>query len=167
MALQDFFTPGNIAPPQVVTQRTGANQVMGTLEQIVGSNSPYIQNARRRGMETAATRGGINSSIAAGAAERSALESAAPMVNAALEMDQTGVNAQYENWLSQQNFNRQLQGSAFNSNLTAMQAIGEYALADPELYTPDVVSGFTNLFQQNLSETLKSYFGKPKSGGGI
>lgn len=166
MALQDFFNNARVAsPPSVVPQRTGANQVMGTLEQIVGGGSPYIQNARQRGAEVAATRGGINSSIAAGASERSALEAAQPLVNAALEMDQTGVNAQYENWLQGQNFNRQLQSAVFNTQLQGAQAIGEYALADPELYTPDVVSGFTNFFQQNLGEIMKNYFGKPVSGG--
>lgn len=48
------------------------------LNEMTAGDSAYMQNARQRGLETAARRGMLNSSIAAGASQRSALEAAAP-----------------------------------------------------------------------------------------
>ena len=159
MALADYITNA-MAPQALPTQPlNGAQQVMGTLEQIVGSGSSYIQNARRRGMETAATRGGINSSIAAGASERAALESAMPLVQQANQIDQTGINAQYDNWLAQQNFGRALYGQQFSSSLDMLNYLQQAAVNDPELYTPEVTSGFSNFFQKNTQDILNRYFG--------
>ncbi|MEM4546779.1 MAG: hypothetical protein QW328_08485, partial [Nitrososphaerota archaeon] len=45
------------------------------------ANNPYIQNARQRGVEYAARRGGVNTSIAAGASERAAIEAALPIAS--------------------------------------------------------------------------------------
>lgn len=158
MALSDFIM-GATTPQPLPVQPNGAQQVMGTLEQIVGSGSPYIQNARRRGAEMAATRGGINSSIAAGASERSALEAAMPLVQEANQINQTGQNAQYENWLSQQNFGRALYGQKFNSTLDMINSVQQMALEDPELYSPEVTSGMTNFFQRTTQDVLNRYFG--------
>lgn len=90
MALSDLFSTGyNISRTPTLTPTTsGTSQVMGSLESVIGSNSPYIQNARRRGLETAATRGGINSSIAAGSSERAAIEAAQPLVQQGVAIDQ-------------------------------------------------------------------------------
>ena len=163
MALADYITNA-MAPQALPTQPlNGAQQVMGTLEQVVGSGSPYIANARRRGMETAATRGGINSSIAAGAAERSALEAAQPLVQQAVQIDhsnqQLGQQAQYDNWLAQQNFGRALYGQQFSSSLDMLNYLQQAAVNDPELYTPEVISGFSNFFQKNTQDILNRYFG--------
>lgn len=167
MALSDYtLGQAGTAPPRL-TPLNGTQQALSSLDQVLSSGSPYLANARRRGLEQAAARGGINSSIAAGAAERSALEAAAPIVEAGLASDQAAQNVQYEEWMAQNNFNRQLQGGIFNQNLNAMNAVGEYALADPELYTPDVVSGYTNFFQQLGENTWERYFGKPKSGSAV
>ena len=159
MALADYIT--NAMAPQALPSQpfNGAQQVMGNLEQIVGSGSSYIQNARRRGMETAATRGGINSSIAAGASERAALESAMPLVQQANQINQTGVDAQYDNWLAQQNFGRALYGQKFSSSLDMLNYLQQAAVNDPELYTPEVTSGFSNFFQKNTQDILNRYFG--------
>lgn len=167
MALSDFFVQQPAVGPMPTRNVNGTQQALNSLEQVLSSNSPYIQNARQRGMEVAATRGGINSSIAAGASERSALEAAAPIVQAGLNIDQAQQNVQYDNWLSQQNFNRSLQGAAFDANLRNTDMISQFALQDPELYSPDVVSGYTNFFSQNLREVLNNYFGKPSSGGSV
>lgn len=163
MALADYITNA-MAPQALPTQPlNGAQQVLGTLEQTVGSGSSYIQNARRRGMETAATRGGINSSIAAGAAERSALEAAQPLVQQAVSIDQSnwqlGQQAQYDNWLAQQNFGRALYGQQFSSSLDMLNYLQQAAVNDPELYTPEVTSGFSNFFQKNTQDILNRYFG--------
>lgn len=158
MALSDYISGGQLGTTAPI-RRIGSDQVMGTLERFVGSNSPYMQNARRRGLETAATRGGINSSIAAGAAERAALEAAQPLVDQSLQIDQTGANAEYDDWLATQNFNRALQGQRFSSSLNMLSAIQQYGLEDPELYSPEVLSGFSNFFEKNVNDTLKRYFG--------
>lgn len=165
MALQDLFNTGVMGPPSPVTTPapSGTSQVMGSLESILGSNSPYIQNARRRGMETAATRGGINSSIAAGSAERAAIDAAQPLVSQAVGIDQANLQqqreAEYNNWLSQQNFGRALYGQKFSSSIDMLNMLQQAALSDPELYTPEVVSGSANFFQRNFDDIMKRYFG--------
>ncbi len=162
MALSDFINNTAMGAPSravLPPQGGGASRVMGNLEQIVGSGSPYIENARRRGLETAAARGGINSSIAAGASERSALEAAMPLLQAAEATDQAATNVNYDNWLSQQNFGRALYGQRFNSSLGMLEALQRYALEDPELYTPEVTSGFSNFFERNTQDILSRYFG--------
>ena len=156
--------------PPLLNKASGTQQAITSMNQVVGSNSPYIQNARRRGIETAAARGGINSSIAAGASERAAIEGAMPLVQQGLQIDQSAQNAQneywlnnqkaqYDNWLSELNFGRAMQSNAFNNTASMLRSIQEYALADPETYTPDVVSGMSNFFDQIMNERLQRYFG--------
>ena len=136
--------------------------VSGSLETMLNPNSQYIQNARQRGVEQAAVRGGVNSSIAAGASERAALEAAAPLAQQAVNIQQTreGVNA--DNWAASQNFNRaflgQLGQTSFNSSVGMLEMMQKYAMDDPELYTPEVISGFSNFFQRNMNDILGRYF---------
>ena len=138
---------------------SGTSQAMASLDQVTGANSPYLANAHRRGLEVAATRGGINSSIAAGSAERAALEAAAPLVQQGLAIDQQAQQVQYDNWLSEQNFGRALYGQQFTNSLDMLNQIQQYALEDPELYTPEVISGYSNFFQQNMNAIMQRYFG--------
>jgi hypothetical protein len=60
---------------EVQPDELSGNRITGLLD----ANNPYITNARRRGTEQAGSRGNINSSMAAGAAERSAIEAASPL----------------------------------------------------------------------------------------
>lgn len=160
MALTDYILGGSApATPPMLNRQNGTAQAMSSLDQVLGSNSPYIQNARRRGLETAAARGGINSSIAAGASERSAIEGAMPLVQQGLQIDAAAQNAQYDNWLSQQNFGRAMVGNAYNNTAAMLRSVQEYALADPEVYTPDAVSGISNFFDKVMNESLQRYFG--------
>lgn len=165
MALADLFRNTAYTPstPYVTPTTSGTTQVMGALESVIGGNSPYIQNARRRGYETAATRGGINSSIAAGSAERSALEAAAPLAMQGVNIDQQNLQqtrgAEYDNWLSGQNFGRALYGQKFTNSLQMLNTLQQASIADPELYTPEVMSGLGNFFEQSTNDILKRYFG--------
>lgn len=164
MALDQLFNLNTVgAPIPAAPTQSGTQTVMRSLDAFTGSSSPYIENARRRGLETAAVRGGINSSIAAGAAERSALEAAQPLVQQAVQIDQNnqqmGQQAQYDNWLSNQNFGRALFGQQFNSSLSMLEGLQQAALQDPELYSPETISGFSSFFNTQMSETLKRYFG--------
>lgn len=207
------------APTQVVQQ---------TLDQFIGSNSPYMRNAQLRGLEQANQRGMLNSSISAGAAQRAAMETAMPLVDQSLGLqrqregyafqgEQAGLDRSFQ--AQQQDVQRQFQASQadidrtiqvresqlnrdfqgsqaeadrafrsqlqsdsvtqqdwlasqaytreFNGQLSLMPiqsayqlngAIQQYALENPEIYTPDIISGMTNFFQQNMMSILATYF---------
>lgn len=165
MAIADYITGGSqIQQPNPLAGRDNNAVVAGTLESMIGNNSGLIQNARQRGIEYAATRGGINSSIAAGAAERSAMEAAQPLVNASLEMQAQQDAALQEDWSSQQNFARGLYGQQISNTMGMLNTVQQYALEDPELYTPEVTSGYSNFFQQNMNDIMSNYF-KGMNGG--
>lgn len=61
---------------------TGNELVQNQMQGLMNRGGAYMQNAVRRGLETANRRGLLNSSIAAGSAERSALEAAMPIAQA-------------------------------------------------------------------------------------
>ena len=168
MALDTYTNTlmGRVTNTPLQTYGTGLQDpnavVTGSLESMLNPNSQYIQNARQRGVEQAAVRGGVNSSIAAGASERAAVEAAAPLAQQAVNIQQTreGVNA--DNWAASQNFNRaflgQLGQTSFNSSISMLEMMQRYAMEDPELYTPEVTSGFSNFFQRNMNDILGRYF---------
>lgn len=160
---QSPFGLGMAATP-MYNQPDANTLVQGSLEAMLNPNSQYIKDARRRGMNFAAQRGGVNSSIAAGASERAAVDAAVPLAQSALNIQQGREGAERENWLSGQNFNRALLGQfssgAFNNSLSMLNTIQQYALEDPELYTPEVTSGFSNFFNENMNNILKQYFPK-------
>lgn len=175
MAISDYITTGlygqtaggaganaGLYRPAPMNPQGGAAQVSGALESMLDPNSSYIQNARRRGVEYAAQRGGINSSIAAGSAERSALEAAAPLAQQAINIDQNREAELAAEWASQNNFNRAMLGrysqSAFTSSMNMLDTLQQFALNDPELYTPEVTSGYANFFQRNMNDILGRYF---------
>lgn len=234
--ISDAFT---MAPRPSATDTT-----MGALDQLLSGGGSYMQNAQRRGLEAAGARGLLNSSIASGAAQRSAVESSMPilnqimglqgqreqqdwqanqanraaalglteqertqdfqrtqnLVNQAMDLtrqreaqgfqaqeSQLGRTQQVNNalldaqlrtsmmedealktdWLNSRDFSRQ-----FNANLSMLPiksavdmttAITQFALQDPELYTPQVVSGMSEFFNRNMLAIMQQYF--PTSGG--
>ena len=163
--LADYFSAinqrGNAsASPPAVQDSIGL--VQSAISAFSDPNSRLIQDARRRGMEYANTRGGINSSIAAGAAEREALGTAMQGATQALNIDQQREQQLWNEWSTQQNFNRamfgQLAQGAFSSTLNMLQSVQQYALEDPELYTPDVVSGYSEFFTKNFNDIFSRYF---------
>lgn len=166
MALANYFTAQQpmaqqgyqptAAPP--VNYASGLESVSGTLQSLLSPNSSYIANARQRGIEQAATRGGVNSSIAAGASERAAIEAAAPLVQQATALQQNQQNFQMQDWLANQNFGRNLFTQKFSTTLDMLNNLNQMALMDPELYTPDVTSGMANFFQKNMNDIIKNYF---------
>lgn len=60
-------------------QVTGDELVYNQMNKYLDQNGAYIGSARRRGLEQSNARGMLNSSIAAGAAERSAIDAASPL----------------------------------------------------------------------------------------
>lgn len=133
--------------------------MQGSLDYFMDPNSRYIQNARQRGLELAATRGGMNSSIAAGASERAALEAATPLAQTAVGMQAGAQQAQIQDWLATQGFNREMAAMPFTNSMNMLNRISELGMQDPELYSPSVVSGFTNFFNQQMNDMLSRYFG--------
>lgn len=85
------------APATPVTPRevTAPETVSGQLTNLLNQDNPYITSARNRGMETANSRGLINSSIAAGTAERAAIDAALPVAQQDASVSaQSGLAAQ-------------------------------------------------------------------------
>jgi hypothetical protein len=148
-----FQQQGAMSPDQMV---------QSSLETFLNPNSQYIQQARQQGAQYAQQRGGINSSIAAGASEKEAVATAMPLAQQSLAIQQNRENALTQDWLSNQNFSRELQGqlitTPLNNSLSMMNQLTQYALQDPQLYTPAVMSGFTNFFNQNMDDMLNKYF---------
>jgi hypothetical protein len=71
-------------------------------------------------------------------------------------------SAYQQDWLANQDFTRQ-----FNAALSMIpiqtatqfsQLIQQYALDNPEVYTPSVISGMTTFFSQTMGSLLKQYF---------
>lgn len=158
---QSFNMASMTAPrstPYPFANRDYNTMLQESLEKFMDPNSQYIQNARQRGIEMAATRGGVNSSIAAGASERAALEAAVPLAQTAVGMQAGAEQAQIQNWLNEQGFNRELAAMPFTNSLQMLGRVTELGMQDPELYTPSVVSGFTNFFNQQMNDMISRYF---------
>jgi hypothetical protein len=61
---------------------TGKETVSGQLDTLLGQDSPYLQRARAGAVQTANSRGLLNSSMAAGAGEAAAIDAALPIASA-------------------------------------------------------------------------------------
>lgn len=162
MALSNFMA-GPSTPPPFTNQPDPNTMVQSSMEAMLNPNSSYIQNARQRGAEYAATRGGINSSIAAGASERSAIEAAQPLVSQALDIQKTRDLQLGQNWLDTQGFNREFQGQMamlpVTNSFNMLNQLQQMSMQDPALFTPEVVSGYSNFFNQNMKDIMGQYFG--------
>lgn len=77
--------PGLAGGWNVPAPNTAINTVQDFMGNLLSSGNPYMQNALRRGLETAGSRGLLNSSIASGAAQRSAIEAAQPLLSEAMD----------------------------------------------------------------------------------
>ena len=170
MALTDYFT-GSQQTAQTYTPATPitptATTIQSNLSTFLDPNSEFQRQAKLSGLNTAAERGGVNSSIAAGAAQRASLDTASTLASAATQGDlqnQNAItNANIQNWAATQGFNRELFGSlygqAYGNSLNMLSTLGTLALQDPETYTPEVMSGFTNFFQQMSGDFFSKYYG--------
>lgn len=113
-------TPANVSSvptPAATTPReiTAKETVAGQLNDLLSQDSRYIQSARNAGMQTANARGLINSSLAAGTAEKAAIDAAAPIAT-------SDANTYATAGLSAQN-NTQDKGLAgYQSQLASAQA---------------------------------------------
>lgn len=149
-------------PSYLTGAQSPAQSMQETLETFLDPNSSYIQNARQRGVEMAASRGGLNSSIAAGAAERAAIEAVQPFVQQATAQQTERERVEAQNWLDQQGFDREFQGQLalmpIQNSYEMLNMLQQYSLQDPALFTPEVVSGYSNFFNNNMKNIMDGYF---------
>lgn len=171
--------PASVAPPITTTPTTSLEQfspynvVNDLVNQFSDSQGSFVQNARQRGLEQASRRGVLNSSIAGGNAERAALESIQPFVSEgvgllnaregrALQKNMQQDSAVLQDWMNSNQFNREFNGTLAMLPITntyqLMQNIMQYGLDNPEVYTPDVISGTSNFFTRNMFDVLSQYF---------
>lgn len=150
------------------------------INQLASRDSALMRNARIVGLEQAAGRGLQNSSIAAGASQRAALDSLVPMAQTAmstfdqregrqwtaeqnqLDRDQQITMSEVQNWLNHESFmrefNAQLATFPISNTAQLLNMIAEQSITNPEIYTPDVVSGITEFFTTNFLDVLGRYF---------
>ena len=265
-AAQPFATStmGNQQMGMYTNTGDAASVPLGHLDQILNQENALLRNARTSGLEAAAGRGLQNSSIAAGAAQRAALDYAMPILGHAqdtfnqrehrgwqtgerlgtqdwqsgeraldrehdfglqrdrqdwqssealldreftreereavqqwqsdesqltrdqqiimanlqeemaraqrewtaqqnqLDRDQQLTMAEVQNWLANEafmrDFNAQLATMPINNTANLLNFIAQQAITNPEIYTPDIVSGMSEFFTTNAMDVLSRYF---------
>lgn len=243
-AAQPFATStmGNQQMGMYTNTGDAASVPLGHLDQILNQENALLRNARISGLEAAASRGLQNSSIAAGAAQRAALDYAMPILGHAqdtfnqrehrawstderlghqdwqsnealldreftreereaiqqwqsgeaqltrdqqiimanlqeemaraqrewtaqqnqLDRDQQLTMAEVQNWLANEafmrDFNAQLATMPINNTANLLNFIAQQAITNPEIYTPDIVSGMSEFFTTNAMDVLSRYF---------
>jgi hypothetical protein len=105
--------------PALRTVDPAKETVAGQLHSILNEDSPVLQQARSRAMDTANSRGLLNTSMAAGAGESAVIDAAMPIASADASVynANAAANQGYENTASQVNA-----GAANTSNAAATQA---------------------------------------------
>lgn len=177
--------PSSGGPPN--SSFSAYNVVTDNMNNLLDSDSRYIQNSRRRGLEAAAGRGLLNSSISAGTSERAAIEAAQPILNnimgltsqresqahesvenqrnRSFQAEFAGMNAQLQNWVNEASFNRE-----FNGNLAMLpiasaadmwSGLMQLAASDPTVFTPTVLAGYQDFFQSGFNEYISRYLQPP------
>lgn len=132
--------------------------VQTSLESFMDPNSAYMQQAAQQGMNLAAERGGINSSIAAGASQKAALESAMPLVQTSIAAQLNQEQARLDDWVNTQGFNREMASMPFQNSMNMLNMVTQAGIQDPALYTPNVISGFNNFYNQAMNDMMEQYF---------
>lgn len=110
------------------TRNVQGNELMGQrMGALLAANNPYMRNAVNRGREQAASRGLLNSSMAAGSAQRAAIEAASPI---AAQESQAYVQAASDNqrWLNERQ-SEQDRLAAANASSAGASAAGAAAAA--------------------------------------
>lgn len=164
-------TPGSVpssapytpAPGQPPSNFSAYNVVSDSINMLTDQNSPYMTNAARRGAEYANSRGNLNSSIGAGAARRAALEAAQPLVGEMLGLQKQREQYASQEWLASNQFNREFAGTMallpIKNSMDSLNLIMSYGLENPDIFTPEVVSGLSNFFTQNMRDIMSNYYG--------
>lgn len=185
---------GGLVGTDFMRQVTPNELTSEQLARLTAANSPYMQNAARRGVEYANSRGNLNSSIGAGASQRASLEAGLPIaqsdaqvyrdansqnadalnnirqagVNSMLGQNDALFNAQAQDWLANNQFNRQFNGQLAMlpiANAADMwSGLMQLAATNPQVFTPTVLAGYQDFFQQGFNNYIGQYLSG--SGGG-
>lgn len=174
-------TNGNpYAPP---SSYSPYNVVTDNLNNLLSNDGTYMTNARQRGLEQAASRGMLNSSIAAGSSQRAALEAAQPILSNIMgltsqresqafssseaqrgrqfQAEFASMNAQLQDWMSNNDFNRNFNGQLammpIASAADMWSGLMQLAASDPTVFTPDVLAGYQDFFQTGFDEYISRY----------
>lgn len=177
------FTPsGQFAMPKMqptampVANTGDANAaydlVTGVQNKLLDSGSAYMQNAKRTGLEAAANRGLLNSSIAAGNAQRAAIEASNPIVNNVLSAYGQERGAQLSDWLSSEalkrDFSTTLAALPIKTSFDMLTGLAQAATNAPDVFTPSYINSMSNFFTANMQNVMANFFGaqNPNTGGG-
>lgn len=82
-----------------------------------------------------------------------------------------GDAAAQQDWLRSREFadefNAGLAMLPVTSSIGMLQALQQYAMNDPEVYTPEIMSGITTFFNNNMMSLLDTYFPGRVQGGNV
>ena len=148
------------------------------LQQLLQSNSPYIRAAERAGQRQAASRGLLNSSMAAGAARRSAIEAGMPIAESDAQAYRGAASTTRDflyrdalanndtarqDWLASsaytRDFNGRLAMMPLASSFDFFNAAMQKALEDPSVYPPEVINSLSQFNMQQLNQLLAQFLG--------
>jgi len=119
---QAYTTPAKEATKVISTE--------DSLNGLLASDSKYIKQARQSGLETGAARGLLNSSISAGASEKSAIEAALPIAQQdagyTQDLGRTEAQEAASSRLSYQDYTQQGSLANYNANTTSEQSKQDY-----------------------------------------
>lgn len=154
--------PGNT--PNVPPPQFGAGSVVSDyMNNLTNQDSAYMRNASLRGLEHAASRGNLNGSIGAGASRRASLEAAMPMVNEMVGVQKSRESYAAQDWLSSNSFDREFSASLallpIKSSYDMLNTLMSYGAENPDVYTPEVMSGMSNFFTKNMRDIMSQYYG--------
>ena len=145
------YDPAQIAlnaPTEQQNMQGAIDNMMQVQGQVLNSDNPYIENARRMGLEHASNRGLLNSSIAAGASQRAAIEASQPIAQSI-----------YSRGNAKTDYYDMVKLLPLQKALNLVDDFASRAADNPDVYTPGYISGMTNFFMSNMQNVMKNFFG--------
>lgn len=151
------YTPAPIAfntPTEQQNMQQATDNMMQVQNDVLNSDNAYIKNARQMGLEHASNRGLLNSSIAAGASQRAAIEASQPIAQSI-----------YARGNAKTDYYDMARLMPLQKALSLVDDFAQRALDQPDVYTPGYVNGMTNFFMSNMQNVMKNFFGDSPAGG--
>jgi hypothetical protein len=148
------------------------NMGTGVQNKLLAADSPYMQAAKQAGLEYAAKRGLLNSSIAGGASQKAAIEASNPIVNNVLSVYGQERGAQLSDWMSSEalkrDFSTTLAALPIKTSFDMLTGLAQAATNAPDVFTPEYINSMSNFFTANMQNVMANFFGaqNPSQGGG-
>ena len=145
----------NLASPSSATHTSDAIATMDAAQKYaLDPNSAFMKNARQEGLEFSASRGLLNSSIAAGNSQRAAIQASQPIAQAI-----------FNDSNNSRDFYRAAKLLPLQASLTMATNFADLAAQQPDIYTPGYINGMTNFFVSNMQNVMANFFGDSTFGG--